>query len=74
MMASNFTALPDGDVDATPAQMISGAMLADAVNWKTEAHRYPMLKLFADTPYGDLLSMPVLFADGDRAGHISEIF
>ena len=74
MMASNFTALPDGDVNATPAQMISGAMLADAVNWKTEAHRYPMLKLFADTPYGDLLSMPVLFADGDRAGHISDIF
>ena len=74
MMASNFTAMSDGDVDATPAQMISGAMLADAVNWKTEAHRYPMLKLFADTPYGDLLSMPVLFADGDRAGHISDIF
>lgn len=74
MMASNFTALSDGDFDATPAQMISGAMLADAPNWNTQAHRYPMLKLFADTPYGDLLSMPVLFADGDRAGCVSDIF
>ena len=74
MMASNFTALSDGDFDAKPAQMISGAMLADAANWKTQAHRYPMLKLFADTPYGDLLSMPVLFAEGDRAGCVRNIF
>lgn len=73
MMASNFTVMDD-DYSSKPANMISGQMLADATNWKTELRRYPMLKLFADTPYGDLLSMPLLFADGDRAGNVTQVF
>lgn len=73
MMANNFTVM-DGDFSSKPANMISGQMLAKAVNWKTESHRYPMLKLFADTPYCDLLSMPVLFAEGDRAGNVTQVF
>lgn len=73
MMASNFATRSD-DYSKVPSDIISGAMLASATNWKTEAHRYPMLKIFADTPYGDLLSMPVLFADGDCAGNITQVF
>ena len=73
MMASNF-ATRTGDYSKVPSDIISGAMLASATNWQTEAHRYPMLKIFADTPYGDLLSMPVLFADGDCAGSITQVF
>ena len=73
MMASDF-ATRTGDYSKVPSNIISGAMLASAENWQTEAHCYPMLKLFADTPYGDLLSMPVLFADGDCAGNITKVF
>lgn len=73
MMASNFTVMDD-DYSSKPADMISGQMLSDAANWKTELRRYPMLKLFAETPYGDLLSMPLLFAEGDRAGHVTQVF
>lgn len=73
MMAVEFSALDD-DYSSKPADMISGQMLADATNWKTELRRYPMLKLFADTPYGDLLSMPLLFAEGDRAGNVTQVF
>ena len=73
MMASDF-AVMDDDYSSKPADMISGQMLADAANWKTELRRYPVLKLFAETPYGDLLSMPLLFADGDRAGHVTQVF
>lgn len=73
MMAIDF-AVMDDDYSSKPANMISGQMLADAANWKTELHRYPMLKLFAETPYGDLLSMPLLFAEGDRAGNVTQVF
>ena len=73
MMAIDF-AVMDEDFSSKPANMISGQMLADAAIWKTELHRYPMLKLFAETPYGDLLSMPLLFAEGDRAGKVTQVF
>ena len=73
MMAVEFSALDD-DYSSKPSQMISGQMLADAANWKTELRRYPMLKLYAETPYGDLLSMPLLFAEGDRAGNVTQVF
>lgn len=73
MMAIDF-AVMDDDYSSKPANMISGQMLADAANWKTELRRYPMLKLFAETPYGDLLSMPLLFAEGDRAGNVTQVF
>lgn len=58
----------------TTAQMIGGDIFAGNSVWQHEKGRYPMLKQFAKTPYGDILSMPVLFADGDRAGHVTKIF
>lgn len=54
--------------------MISGKILTNASAWQNEEGRYPMLKQFASTNYGDLLSMPVFFADGDRTGNITQIF
>ncbi|MCR4853457.1 MAG: leucine-rich repeat domain-containing protein [Prevotella sp.] len=57
------------------SELITGDLLDDDWSaWKEEKGRYPMLKQFADTPYGDILSMPVLFADGDRTGRVSKIF
>ena len=58
----------------TTAEMIGGDIFAGNSVWQHEKGRYPMLKQFAKTPYGDILSMPVLFADGDRAGHVTKIF
>ena len=58
----------------TTAQMTGGDIFAGNSVWQHEKGRYPMLKQFAKTPYGDILSMPVLFADGDRAGRVTKIF
>lgn len=58
----------------TTAEMIGGDIFAGSSVWQHEKGRYPMLKQFAKTPYGDILSMPVLFGDGDRAGHVTKIF
>ena len=58
----------------TTAEMTGGDIFAGSSVWQHEKGRYPMLKQFAKTPYGDILSMPVLFADGDRAGHVTKIF
>lgn len=58
----------------TTAEMINGDIFANIAAWQHEKGRYPMLKKFADTPYGDIISMPVHFADGDRAGHVTKVF
>lgn len=58
----------------TTAEMIGGDIFAGNAAWQHEKGRYPILKQFANTPYGDLLSMPVLFADGDRAGSVTKVF
>ena len=63
-----------GTGEHTTAQMTGGDIFAGSSVWQHEKGRYPMLKQFAKTPYGDILSMPVLFADGDRAGHVTKIF
>ena len=60
--------------DCTTAEMIQGNIFTDQPAWQHEKGRYPMLRQFADTPYGDILSMPVHFADGDRAGRVTNIF
>lgn len=60
--------------DCTTAEMIQGDIFTDQPAWQHEKGRYPMLRQFANTPYGDILSMPVHFADGDRAGHVTQIF
>ncbi len=56
------------------SEMIRGDILTDSPAWQHEKGRYPMLKQFAQTPYGDILSMPVHFAEGDRAGSVTKIF
>ena len=48
--------------------------LANNGSWSTSENRYPMLRKFVGTTYGDLLSVPVLFAAGDRAGRVTQIF
>jgi hypothetical protein len=58
----------------TTAEMIGGDIFTGNSAWQHEKGRYPMLKQFANTPYGDLLSMPVHFADGDRAGNVTKVF
>ena len=58
----------------TTAEMTGGDIFAGSSVWQHEKGRYPMLRQFAKTPYGDILSMPVLFADGDRAGRVTKIF
>ena len=64
----------EGRGEHTTAEMIRGDIFAGSSVWQHEKGRYPMLRQFANTPYGDILSMPVLFADGDRAGHVTKIF
>ena len=63
-----------GRGEHTTAEMIGGDIFAGSSVWQHEKGRYPMLRQFAKTPYGDILSMPVLFADGDRAGSVTKIF
>jgi hypothetical protein len=58
----------------TTAEMTNGSIFAGNDAWQHEKGRYPILKQFAKTPYGDMLSMPVRFADGDRAGRVTKIF
>ena len=54
--------------------MLSDKILSAAGNWRTEENRYPMLRQFAGTAYGELLAVPVLFAEGDYAGNVTQIF
>ena len=60
--------------NALTRDIISGQILTNAAAWQNAEERYPMLRQFARTPYGDLLSMAVRFDDGDRAGSITKIF
>ena len=60
--------------NALTKDIISGQILTNATAWQNSGQRYPMLRQFANTPYGDLLSMAVRFDDGDRAGSITQIF
>ena len=63
--------------------MIGGKILDGNSNWHAEVNRYPMLRQFVGTTYGDLLAAPVFFANNsdvdewaviDRAGYVSQIF
>ena len=56
------------------SELINGDIFTNEAAWQHEKGRYPMLRQFAKTPYGDLLSMPVHFAEGDRAGNVTKIF
>ena len=76
------------DYALTTKQILSQHLYDGKDKWQQEEERYPMLKTFADTPYGKLLVMPVLF-DGidndapfydshflndDWAGNVNYIF
>lgn len=59
--------------------LISGTTLKDNTNWMVREEFYPMLKQFAHTPYGELLSLPISFyyesdSKYDRAGSVNQIF
>ncbi|MBP5277461.1 MAG: leucine-rich repeat protein [Prevotella sp.] len=58
--------------------LISGTILSNNGNWSSVAGSYPMLKQFAHSPYGAILSLPISFykddVKADRAGSITEIF
>ena len=54
--------------------LIANENFSNNSTWYIENHRYPILSQFKDTPYGNILSMPVLFDDDDDAGHVTQIF
>ncbi len=76
------------DFALTTKQILSRKLYEGKGKWQQQAECYPMLKTFANTPYGKLLAMPVLF-DGidnddpffdshflndDWAGNVNYIF
>ena len=72
-----------GQDDAmTTDELLNNNLMKPFNTWQQEEERYPMLTTFADTPYGKLLTIPVLFdkAEGadrytvDRAGDVNYIF
>ena len=62
------------EIGSTTAEILSGNLMGGSNAWQQDDERYPMLKTFADTPYGKLLAMPVLFDGTDKAGDVNYIF
>ena len=58
----------------TTAEILASNLMSGSTAWQQEEGRYPMLKTFADTPYGKMLSLPVLFDGDDMAGDVNYIF
>ena len=62
--------------------ILSRQLYAGQAKWQQDEERYPMLKTFANTPYGKMLAMPVIFDSddednyysADRAGNVNYIF
>lgn len=62
--------------------ILSRQLYAGKDKWQQNDERYPMLKTFANTPYGKMLAMPVIFDSddeddyhsADRAGNVNYIF
>lgn len=65
-------------IGSKTAEILSSKLMGGSNAWQQDDERYPMLKTFANTPYGKLLNMPVLFDDTDertdRAGDVNYIF
>lgn len=61
------------EIGSTTAQILAGHLMGSSA-WRQDEDRYPMLETFANTPYGKLLAMPVLFDGTDRAGNVNYIF
>ena len=57
----------------TTAQLIDGSVFSGHDRWTSEASRYPMLSLFAETPHMKLLSRPLTFSQGDCSARTSYI-
>ena len=55
-------------------EMTGDKIFAGNPAWHTEENRYPMLRQFVGTPYGDLLSVPVFFADNNNTECVTKIF
>lgn len=59
-------------------QLTGSQVLNNASAWLCQENRYPILRQFANTNPGKLISMPVTFYAGtdkiDRAGNVTEIF
>ena len=66
----------------TTQRILSQQLFAGKDKWVQEEERYPMLKTFADSPYGKLLATPVIFDcsnvddyySADWAGKVNNIF
>ena len=58
----------------TTTEILAGNLMSGSTAWQQDDERYPMLKTFADTPYGKMLSLPVLFDGNDMAGNVNYIF
>ena len=56
------------------AEILSRNLMGSSTAWQQEEERYPMLQAFADTPYGKMLSLPVLLDDDDVADNVNNIF
>ena len=59
--------------------LVVGTILNNNSGWTALSGYYPMLKQFAHTPYGELLSLPISFyhesdSKYDRAGSVNQIF
>ncbi len=73
--------IPQDDAMTTD-ELLYDNLMTSFSTWQQEEERYPILKTFADTPYGKLLTMPIYFdkpedADRytvDRAGDVNYIF
>lgn len=61
-------------IGSTTTEILSGNLMGGSNAWQQDDERYPMLKTFADTPYGKMLAMPVLFDGTDCAGNVNYIF
>lgn len=59
---------------STTSGILSGNLMGGSNAWQQDDEHYPMLKTFAGTPYGKMLTLPVLFDGSDRAGNVNYIF
>ena len=80
--AKNGSYIVQDNVARTTDQLVNGNLMKGFSAWQQEAECYPMLKTFANTPYGKLLAMPIYFNkkendncySADRAGDVNYIF
>lgn len=72
MTACQPTAL-NGQTAMTTAQLTDGSVLAKQENWTAVAGRYPVLSLFSQNMYTQLLCQPVILDADDRSTDVKNI-